>query len=450
MTSKHLAGARHRSPAEGPSTLSRGTRALIATTLVVTLSMVAVPAFAYWNAVGTGSGAAPTGALAAVSGVTAAVSRTTDVAVSWTPAAEGVTPTGYYVLRTSADSTVAACGSSATTLVSSPNCTDTPTADGAYSYLVVAVYRSWSSQSTASPPVNFSTAAATITITNGASYTTATPTPVISGTTSAATGSSVAVTIGSHSLATTSQSSHTWSITASTLANGTYSVTATVHTAAGSTSATQTLTVAASPSPSAIALNSAGSYSVLADGLITSSGKSVLNGDVGTSPDGSMVGFPPATYTGTAHVNDSVSAAAAADFAAAVNDARGRTIDAEFAGDLNGRTFTAGVYHSAAAITITGAVTLDGKGNPNAVFIFLGDAALNTAAASQVVLKNGARASNVFWVNTGAAGIGANASFSGIILAQGAITVGDQASFDGRALTAGAVTLTSNTLSSPE
>ena len=49
------------------------------------------------------------------------------------------------------------------------------------------------------------------------------------------------------------------------------------------------------------------------------------------------------------------------------------TVDApssEFAGDLIGRTFHAGVHHTAAAVALTGTVTLDAEGVPGAVFIF--------------------------------------------------------------------------------
>jgi hypothetical protein len=41
-------------------------------------------------------------------------------------------------------------------------------------------------------------------------------------------------------------------------------------------------------------------------------------------------------------------------------------------------------------------VTLDGEGNPNAVFVFQVNGALAMAANSHVVLTDGARASNVF------------------------------------------------------
>ena len=130
------------------------------------------------------------------------------------------------------------------------------------------------------------------------------------------------------------------------------------------------------------------------------------------SPASSVVGFPPGIVGGQIHAGDPAAAQARSDLVLAYNDAAGRTAKASFAGDLNGLTFLPGVYHTAAALALTGTVTLDGQGDPNAVFIFQVDAALNTAAASTVSLINGARASQVFWQVNGAAGLGASSLFA--------------------------------------
>ena len=110
----------------------------------------------------------------------------------------------------------------------------------------------------------------------------------------------------------------------------------------------------------------------------------------------------------------------------------------------------AGVYSAAAAISLTGTMTLDGQNDPNAVFIFQVNAALSTAASSTIHLINGAQASNVFWQVNGAATTGASSSFSGTIMAIGAITLGAGASLDGGALSDGLVTLADNTISAPD
>jgi hypothetical protein len=87
---------------------------------------------------------------------------------------------------------------------------------------------------------------------------------------------------------------------------------------------------------------------------------------------------------------------------------------------------------------------LDGRGDPNATFVFQVNAAMATAASSHVVLINGAQASHVFWQVSGAFGTGASADFVGTVMAAGAITLGASASLAGRALSYGLVTLSSN------
>jgi hypothetical protein len=195
-----------------------------------------------------------------------------------------------------------------------------------------------------------------------------------------------------------------------------------------------------------LSLGSAGSYSVLAGVGVVNTGVSSLSGDLGVSPGSSIVGFPPGTVGGTVHAGDAAAGQAHADLVAAYNDAAARTASSDFTGDLNGRTFHAGVYHTTAALALTGAVTLDAEGDPNAVFIFQVDAALNTAAGSVVNLVNGAQASHVYWQVAGAAGTGASATFAGTILAAGSITLGANTQLIGRALSSGTVTLAGNAI----
>ncbi len=198
-----------------------------------------------------------------------------------------------------------------------------------------------------------------------------------------------------------------------------------------------------------VQLGAAAGFSVLGT-AVTSTGSTVLSGNVGVTPGASLVGFPPGVVRGTEDVGDTPAALAQAAMAAASEDASSRTTTGpSFAGDQIGVTFDPGVYSSAAAISLSGAMTLDGEGNPNSVFIFEVGAALSTAASSTVKLTNDAQASNIFWVINGAASMGAGASFSGTILAAGAITLGAGASLDGRALSSAAVTLSDNAISMP-
>lgn len=110
-------------------------------------------------------------------------------------------------------------------------------------------------------------------------------------------------------------------------------------------------------------------------------------------------------------------------------------------------TLPPGVYISATASTIgvTGVLTLDGQGDANARFVFQAPSALTTAAGapgvpgSEIILINGAKASNVWWQVGSSATIGTYAAFQGNVLADTSVTLGTSATSCGRLL-AGAVT----------
>lgn len=282
-----------------------------------------------------------------------------------------------------------------------------------------------------------------VTIAGGAAEVTQDPTPEITGTSDAAPGRSVTVTVAGQTLSTTVQADGTWSVTAANLAPGTHTIVARVRDAGGNTGfASQELLVEINPP--AVSLGAASTYSVLAGTGIVNTDATTMTGDLGVSPGDAVSGFPPGIVGGATHVDDSAAATAQDALAAAYADAAGRAAHTSFSGVLSGRTFHIGVHHSTAAMALTGTVTLDAEGNPDAVFIFQTDGALNTAANSQVVLANGAQASNVFWQVTGAAGTGESSTFAGTILANGSITLGAGGQLTGRALSFGTVTLADN------
>jgi len=283
----------------------------------------------------------------------------------------------------------------------------------------------------------------TIAIDGGSSATSQDTTPTVSGTTNAAVSSPVTVTIAGQTLHTSVVPGGTWTTTAGGLSAGTHPVVAKVRDAAGNGGvATQSLTIEVNPPR--VQLATAGSYSVLASTGVVNTGNTTLSGDLGVSPSTAISGFPPGILAGATHAADATAAAAQADLAAAIVDGSSRPLHTEIIGDLGGRTVRTGVHHSTAALAITGALTLDARGDSSAVFIFQTDAAFNTAAASTVILTNGAQASNVFWIVTGAAGTGADSFLSGSILARGAITLGASTDLTGQALSLGTVTLAGN------
>jgi hypothetical protein len=169
-----------------------------------------------------------------------------------------------------------------------------------------------------------------------------------------------------------------------------------------------------------------------------------LRGDLGVKANSQPTGFPPGVVTGTTRVG-STADQAHADLVTAYTEVAARTGGDPLAAALAGMTISPGLHTIGAAASNTGTLTLDGGGNPNAVFVFQVNGALAFAAGSHVVLTNGAKASRVFWQVNGAGSIGANADFVGTLMALDAVGVGNGSVVNGRALARnGAVTLDNN------
>jgi hypothetical protein len=175
------------------------------------------------------------------------------------------------------------------------------------------------------------------------------------------------------------------------------------------------------------------------------SGTSVVTGDVGTV-SGAFNAFPTGTLIGLKHLGDATSVQAATDLANLQGDLLGRACGPTLAVALgNGQTLTPNTYCILAASTLSGNLTLDAQGDPNARFIIKIDGALTTGLNSNVLLINSASASNVFWQITGAFTLGDYSVFRGTVVASGAITLLEGSSLLGRGLsTAGAISLNNN------
>jgi len=200
--------------------------------------------------------------------------------------------------------------------------------------------------------------------------------------------------------------------------------------------------------PVVVALGGAGNFGVLAGSTVTNTGLTTVNGDLGVAPGSAVTGFPPGTVSGTIHANDATAIAAQSALVAAYNDAAGRTNGAvSVSGDLTGLTLTPGLYTSTSSLAVTGDVTLNALGNPDAVFIIQSASTLTTGTGSHIILAGGAQASNIIWQVGTSATLGTNSVFNGTILADQSITLTTGTQLNGRALArTGAVTLDTNAI----
>jgi uncharacterized repeat protein (TIGR01451 family) len=198
-----------------------------------------------------------------------------------------------------------------------------------------------------------------------------------------------------------------------------------------------------------VPLGATQNFAILAGTTVTNTGNSVISGDIGVSPGSAITGFPPGTQpSGTMHSNDALAIQAQTDWTTAYNNAVGRPVTTTLASpELSGLTLTPGVYSSGGTLELTGTLTLDAQGDPEAVFILKSDSSLLIGAGSVVRLVNGARFCRVFWPVESDATLLANATFVGHILARNSIWLGEGTSVQGQLLAnIGEVTLINNAI----
>jgi hypothetical protein len=194
-----------------------------------------------------------------------------------------------------------------------------------------------------------------------------------------------------------------------------------------------------------------------ANGALSCAGASVIKGNVGTfvGATSGFTGPPVGTLVFPGHIDAEASAASAQAAAQAVsvyNDLA--TIpctdnhplpEITLAGP---KTLTPNVFCYGGALTISGEITLDGLGNPNAVFIFKINGALTTNTLSKIKLAGLASFRNVYWRVYGAVVLSGD-EFKGTIVNEGAFTVNSGAALEGRALSInGAIAITDNAITS--
>lgn len=185
------------------------------------------------------------------------------------------------------------------------------------------------------------------------------------------------------------------------------------------------------------------------NGAVSNTGLSHLTGDVGTN-NGSSTNF--GNVDGVMHDADGTTAIAAAALTIAYNQLNA-AIPNYFPAPLlgNGQILVPGTYAIGESATLNNTLTLNGGGNPNAVFIIKIQGAFSSAAGAKVLLTNGTVACNVFWKVEGLVDLATNTAMKGTIIANNAaIILNTGASLEGRALsTTGAVTVAGVTVTKP-
>jgi len=194
-----------------------------------------------------------------------------------------------------------------------------------------------------------------------------------------------------------------------------------------------------------LALAQLSSFAVLGGSTVTNTATpTTVNGNLGVSPGSAVTGFPPGIVTGgTIHAGDAVAAQAQSDLTTTYVNLANTACNTDLTGqDLGGKTLTPGVYCFSTSAQLTGTLTLDAQGNPNAVFVFKIGSTLTTASASSVLLINGGSSCGVFWQVGSSATLGTGTALLGSIVALTSITLNTGASVSGRVLARnGAVTL---------
>lgn len=177
----------------------------------------------------------------------------------------------------------------------------------------------------------------------------------------------------------------------------------------------------------------------------TGSNMGLVNGNIYTAPPPPTVGCPTEGTTTTAGIAQQAATDALAAFNNLSPASRPGGIDPG-AGQLGGLVLAPGIYKAASgSFLITGSdLTLDGKGDTNAIWVFQTASTLTVGAPGaprNVILVGGAQAKNVFWQIGSAATINAagGGTMVGTIIAAAGVTfstVGNAAitTLDGRAL----------------
>jgi len=209
------------------------------------------------------------------------------------------------------------------------------------------------------------------------------------------------------------------------------------------------LTLGANAHAAPILLPDLASFAVLAAAGVTNVPTSTIDGNLGSAPNASIGGGYTFT-SGGIQANTAIAQQAQLDLDTAIAVLSSLGPGTTFVNpDLTGLILSPGVYTVPSGVSnLTGAFTLDGGGNPNALWVFQMESDLITSVGSSVDVINTGTGAGVFWNVRSSATLNTGTVFEGNILALTSITMGDAVTLRcGRALAAtGNVTLINDTI----
>jgi hypothetical protein len=174
------------------------------------------------------------------------------------------------------------------------------------------------------------------------------------------------------------------------------------------------------------AMGTSSTYGLIASTAATAaSTPTTITGDFAISP---TAGAIDANFvvTGTVNIANAAAATARADLVTLYTALEAMPCTAVLQGiDLAGLTLTPGVYcYTSSGAFSTGTLTLDGQGNPGAMFVFKFGSTLTTAASAVVAYTGGAQPCGTYWQVGSSATFGATNTFAGTVAALTSIDVG--------------------------
>lgn len=235
---------------------------------------------------------------------------------------------------------------------------------------------------------------------------------------------------------------------------GPTSSTASTNPAESSPAATElpTSSVAAPPggAPSSpINLGRAADFALLGNTRVESTAPTTVTGQIGASNGPTPSFSPTGNPSGVIIVSAQTAQRAQGDVDDAISELDGLTPTELPAAELTAQ-IGPGTY-SSATLSVTGTVTLDAGGDPNALFVFESADTLTVDAASEIVLEGGALACNVYWRIGSTATLGKGSTFVGTLISDDSITAESDVAIVGRLIARnGAVTLDGDSVGIPD